>query len=55
MKVGYDALMKNMTWLLSSLPLGNKSIGCKWIFKVKYKSYGSLDKYKACLVTKGYA
>ena len=55
MKVKYDAQMKNKTWLLSTLPLGKKAIGCEWIFKVKYKSHGSLDKYKSCLVAKGYA
>ena len=47
--------MKNKTWVLSTLPLGKKAIGCKLIFKVKYKSHGSLDKYKACVVSKGYA
>jgi hypothetical protein len=29
MKVKYDALMKNMTWVLSTLPPRKKSIGCK--------------------------
>ena len=47
--------MKSKTWVLSTLPLGKKALGCKWIFKVKYKLDGSLDKYKACIVTKGYA
>jgi hypothetical protein len=46
MKVEYDALMKNGTWVLSTLPPGKKSFGFKWIFKVNYKSYGYLDKYK---------
>ena len=47
--------MKNKTWVLSTLPLGKKAIHCKWIFNVKYKSDGSLDKYKDCLVAKEYA
>ena len=47
--------MKNKTWVLSTLPLGKKAIRCKWIFNVKYKSDGSLDKYKYFLVTKEYA
>ena len=47
--------MKNKTWVLSTLPLGKKAIGCKWIFNVKYKSDGCLDKYKACLIAKVYA
>ena len=47
--------MKSKTWVLSTLPLGKKALGCKWIFKVKYKLDGYLDKYKAFLVSKGYA
>ena len=55
MKVKYAASMKRKTWVLSTLPLGKKALGCKWIFKVKYKLDGSLHKYKDCLVAKGYA
>jgi hypothetical protein len=36
-------------------PLGTKPIRCKWVYKNKYKSDGSLDKHKAKLVVKGYA
>ena len=35
--------------------VGTKPIGCKWVYKKKYKSDGSLDKHKARLVAKGYA
>ena len=31
-----------------------KTIGCKWIFKRKLKQDGSIEKYKARLVTKGF-
>ena len=51
----YDALMKNGTWKLVDPPVGTKPIGCKWVYKNKYKSDGSLDKHKARLVAKGYA
>ena len=33
---------------------GSKPIGCKWIFKRKLKPDGSINKYKAKLVAKGY-
>ena len=46
------ALEKNDTWDLYVLPKGHKTIGCKWVFTVKYKSNGTLDRYKAILVVK---
>uniref|UniRef100_A0A2N9GDW0 Reverse transcriptase Ty1/copia-type domain-containing protein n=1 Tax=Fagus sylvatica TaxID=28930 RepID=A0A2N9GDW0_FAGSY len=36
------------------LPSGRKSIGNKWVLKIKRKTDGSIDKYKARLVAKGY-
>eukprot|EP00253_Pinus_taeda_P018747 PITA_18747 len=35
--------------------LGTKAIGCKWVFKNKYKADGSLDKHLARLVAKCFA
>lgn len=29
-------------------------IGCKWVFKLKHKVDDSIDRYKACLVAKGF-
>ena len=48
------ALEANKTWTLTSLPLGKKPIGCKWVYRVKYKSDGSIERYKAILVAKGF-
>ena len=36
------------------MPPCAKTIGCKWIFKRKLKPDGSIEKYKARLVTKGF-
>jgi len=55
MQKEYDALIKNGTWRIVDPPAGVKPIGCKWVYKTKYKADGSLDKYKARLVAKGYA
>jgi hypothetical protein len=51
----YRALMENNTWTLSTLPAGRKAIGSKWIFKVKCKPDGSVDRYKARLVAQGFS
>jgi hypothetical protein len=48
------ALETNQTWFLTSLPPGKTLIGCKWVYKVKLRSYGTLERYKAMLVAKGY-
>jgi len=45
----------NATWELVVLPKDKKTIGCKWVYKVKHNVDGSMNKYKARLVAKGYA
>jgi hypothetical protein len=48
------ALDKNNTWELSTLPTGKKAVGCKWVFTIKHKPDGKVERYKARLVAKGY-
>lgn len=48
------ALEDNQTWELTPLPPGRKPVGCKWVYKIKYKATGEIEKYKARLVAKGY-
>ena len=55
MEAEHESLMKNQTWDLIVLPSGKKPIGCKWVYKVKYKEDGTLDKYKEWLVAKGFS
>jgi hypothetical protein len=50
----YVALMRNKTWRLVSPQPGHNVIDCKWVFKVKHKADGSVDRHKACLVAKGF-
>ncbi|KAF7808226.1 sacsin isoform X2 [Senna tora] len=48
------ALQKNETWELTHLPPDKHPVGCKWIFNIKYKADGSIERYKARLVARGY-
>ena len=54
MKEELDALSKNHTWDLVTLPLGKSVVGCKWIYKIKTHSDGFVERYKARLVAKGF-
>ena len=49
-----DALETNQTWSLTHLPPNKQAIGCKWVYKIKHKSDGSIERYKARLVAKFY-
>ncbi|GJR02561.1 ribonuclease H-like domain-containing protein [Tanacetum coccineum] len=42
-----NALLRNDAWDIVDLPKDRKAIGSKWIFKIKYKSSGEIDRYKA--------
>lgn len=49
-----DALRKNETWEIVDLPSEKKTFGCKWVFTVKCKADGSIERYRARLVVKGF-
>jgi len=55
MKQEIEALESNGTWKVMSLPPGKRAIGCKWVFKIKYKANREVDRFKARLVAKGYS
>ena len=50
-----NALDDSGTWDLTPLSEEKKAIGCKWVYKIKNNADGLVHRYKACLVTKGYA
>nr|GEZ41280.1 putative reverse transcriptase, RNA-dependent DNA polymerase, Gag-polypeptide of LTR copia-type [Tanacetum cinerariifolium] len=54
MNLEMEALNRNGTWVIIELPIGRKPIGSKWMFKVKYKSTGEVERFKARLVAKAY-
>jgi len=47
-------LEANQTWSLTSLPHSKTAIGCRWIYKIKRHSDGTIERHKARLVAKGY-
>ena len=54
MKEELDTLFKNHTWDLVTLPPGKSVVGCKWIYKIKTHSNGSIERYKTRLIVKSF-
>ena len=49
-----SALERTSTWDLVPLPSGAVPITCKWVFKVKTRSDGTVERYKVRLVIRGF-
>jgi hypothetical protein len=47
-------LERTGTWDLVPYPPRARLITCKWVYKVKTRSDGSLERYKAHLVSRGF-
>jgi hypothetical protein len=50
-----EALGVNGTWREEILPKGVNLVSTKWVFTVKVKSDGTLDRFKARLVARGFS
>jgi hypothetical protein len=50
----YNSFMCNKTCILVPPASGCNIIDCKWVYKVKYKVDGSVDRHKAQFVAKGF-
>ncbi|KAF5783294.1 putative RNA-directed DNA polymerase [Helianthus annuus] len=54
MKKEIRALEENNTWTLVDLPNGKRAVDSKWVYKIKYKPNGEVERFKARLVAKGF-
>jgi histone deacetylase 1/2 len=50
----FQALLRNNTWRLVSPQTRINIIDSKWVFKVKKHADGTIERYKAHLVAKGF-
>lgn len=50
----FQALIANDTWELVPSTLGQNIVGCKWVYRIKCHSDGSIARYKARLVAQGF-
>ncbi|MCO5586428.1 hypothetical protein L7F22_040368 [Adiantum nelumboides] len=51
----YQSLIDNNTWQLVPAPANRKLVTCKWLLRKKFLSDGSVSRYKARLVARGFS
>lgn len=50
-----NSLNKHETWTLTPAPPDRKIVDCKWVYKIKRRSDGKIERFKARLCAKGYS
>ena len=51
----YRSIMKNDVWDVVPRPEGKSVVTSKWIYKIKHAVDGSIEKYKARFVARGFS
>ena len=51
----YESIMKNDVWDVILRLEVNSMVSSKWIYKIKPETNGSIDKYKARFVARGFS
>lgn len=50
----FNDVIKIGTWTLVPKTTFVNIVGAKWVFRIKQKADGSIERYKACFVAKGF-
>jgi hypothetical protein len=51
----YDSILKNDVWTVVPRPHGKSVVTSKWLYKIKHAADGSIEKYKARFVARGFS
>ena len=51
----YQSIMKNDVWDIVPKPKNKSVVALKWIYKIKHVADGSIEKYKAIFLARGFS
>jgi hypothetical protein len=51
----YTSIMKNDVWDIVPRPEGKSVVSSRWLYKIKHVADGSIKKYKARFVARGFS
>ena len=51
----YQSIMKNDAWEIVPRPEGKSVVTSRWLYKIKHGANGSIKKYKARIVARGFS
>ena len=51
----YDSIVRKSAWEVVPRPVGKSVVGPRWFYKVKREIAGSVEKYKATFVARGFS
>ena len=51
----FQSIMKNDVWEVVPRPEGKSLVTSKWLFKIKHRANGSVEKHKARFVSRGFS
>jgi hypothetical protein len=51
----YDSIVKKSAWEIVPIPIDKSTVGLRWIYKVKKVIDGSVEKYKATFLARGFS
>jgi len=55
MQEEYSSIMKNDVWEVVPRPEGKSVVTSRWLYKVKHAADGSIEKFKARFVARGFS
>ena len=51
----YESIIHNDVWEVVPRPNGESVVTSKWLYKIKHRADGSIEKYKARFVARGFS